>query len=77
MIKKKCHLAILILCAFTPSLSGGTGRPEDGFLFFVVILGFLGIILGILYLVEYIPILFRRWLERLVKDITPSNGDLL
>jgi hypothetical protein len=48
-------------------LFGGTGRPEDGFLFFLVILGFLGLILGILYLVDYIKILIRRFTDEILK----------
>jgi len=32
-------------------LWGGTGRPSDGFLSFILLLGFLGILLGILSVV--------------------------
>ena len=35
-------------------LWGGTGRPSDGFLSFVLLLGFLGLLWGILELVAYV-----------------------
>jgi hypothetical protein len=47
---------------------GAAGRPEDGFLFFVVLLGLLGGVLGILYLVDLLKILIKRLLERNGED---------
>lgn len=38
----------------TIPLWGGTGRPSDGFLSFVLLLGFLGLLWGILELVAYV-----------------------
>ena len=48
-ILRKTSLALL-LCLFLNPLMGGTGRPSDGFLSFVLLLGFLLILLGILQL---------------------------
>ena len=67
---------ILLLTAGSTFLLGGTGRPEDGLLFFLVLLGFLGFILGIIHLVEYIPVLIEKIIKKLLGDINPSNGDL-
>lgn len=53
------------------SLFGAAGRPRDGFLFFIVLLGFLGLILGILYLIDYIKILIRRFLEGNGEEMLP------
>jgi hypothetical protein len=49
----------ILLIAPNSSLRAGTGRPEDGFLFFIVLLGFLGLILGIIYIGELILFLIR------------------
>ena len=63
MGKKRLILVVWIALIPTLSLLGAAGRPKDGFLFFIVLLGFLGVILGILYLVDYIKILIRRFFE--------------
>ena len=63
MKKKRLILIVWITLIPTLSLLGAAGRPKDGFLFFIVLLGFLGAILGILYLVDYIKILIRRFFE--------------
>jgi len=62
MRKNRRNLFILLILIPASLLFGGTGRPEDGFLFFVVILAFLGLVLGVLYLVDYIRELIR-WLK--------------
>ena len=59
-IKRKIYAAILLGLASMPLL-GGTGRPSDGFLSFVLLLGFLMILLGILQLAAY--------LKRKIEDI--------
>ena len=71
MQKKRLLIATVALLAPWILLFGGTGRPKDGFLAFIVLLGFLGIILGILYLVDYIKILIRRFLERNGDEMLP------
>lgn len=58
---KKFKKILLCFLLFAPvSIAwAGAGRPEDGFLFFIVLLGFLGLILGIIYLAELITFLIR------------------
>ena len=63
MVGKRQKLIVLLAAGPAITLFGGTGRPADGFLFFVVVLGFLGLILGILYLVDYIRNLIQRFLD--------------
>ena len=46
-------------------LWGGTGRPGDGFLSFILIFGFLVLLLGILQLATYI----KRKIRELLEDI--------
>ncbi len=67
MRKKRLKSVIMIFPAASIALFGAAGRPSDGFLSFIVLLGFLGFILGILYLADYIKILIRRFFE--------SNGE--
>ena len=69
MAKKRFKFAISIFLVPSLSVFGGAGRPSDGFLSFIVLLGFLGLILGVLYLVDYIKILIRRFMERNGEDI--------
>ena len=71
MGKKRRQTAIVTLLAPSILLFGGTGRPEDGFLAFIVILAFLGLILSILYLVDYIKILIRRFFEKNGDELLP------
>lgn len=52
-----------LLCFASMPLWGGTGRPSDGFLSFILLLGFLGILLGILYLVDFIKLKVRKFLD--------------
>ena len=49
--KRGKSILVLLYLVLLP-LWGGTGKPADGFLSFVLLLGFLGIILGILYGIE-------------------------
>lgn len=46
-------------------LWGGTGRPGDGFLSFILLLGFLGILLGILCFVDFIKQKIWKFLEEI------------
>lgn len=46
-------------------LWGGTGRPADGFLSFLLLLGFFLVLLGILYGIEYL----KRVIAEFRKDI--------
>ena len=69
MTKKRLKFALSTLLVPSVSVFGAAGRPSDGFLSFIVLLGFLGIILGILYLVDYIKILIRRFMESNGEDI--------
>ncbi len=63
MIKKrKITLASLWMSASLP-LWGGTGRPSDGFLSFILLLGFLLIILGILHLADHLKHRLQDLLE--------------
>ena len=71
MYKKRLLVTIVALLAPWILLFGGTGRPNDGFLAFIVLLGFFGIILGILYLVDYIKILIRKFLDRNGEKMLP------
>ena len=48
-ILRKTSLVLLLCLALNP-LMGGTGRPSDGLLSFVLLLGFLLILLGVLQL---------------------------
>jgi hypothetical protein len=54
---------LILVMLFLPLLSiyGGTGRANDGHLFFLFVLAMLGIILGIMYLAGYIRYLFRKF----------------
>ena len=69
MTKRRLKFALSFFLVPSLSVFGGTGRPSDGFLFFIILLGFLGLILGVLYLVDYIKILIRRFMERNGEDI--------
>jgi hypothetical protein len=71
MQKKRLICAVWLLLALPFYLFGAAGRPEDGFLSFIVVLGFLGMILGILYLVDFIRVQIRRFLEKNGDDLTP------
>ena len=51
--KRKIWMVTLLWLATLP-LWGGTGRPSDGFLSFILLLGFLVLVLGILQLAFYV-----------------------
>jgi hypothetical protein len=46
-------------------LWGGTGRPSDGFLSFIILLGMMLVLLGILHLLGYI----KKRIQELMDDI--------
>ncbi len=62
--KRKIGTATLLWLASLP-LWGGTGRPGDGFLSFILLFGFLVLLLGILQLSTYI----KRKIRELLEDI--------
>ena len=65
MKKKRYLLALSLLILPSALLMGGTYRPEDGILSFLLLLGFLLILLGIIHLVD----LIRSTLRRLSKEM--------
>lgn len=62
--KRETGTAGLLWLAFHP-LWGGTGSPSDGFLSFILILGFLFLLLGLLQVATYV----KRRIQELLKDI--------
>ena len=62
--KRKTGTVALLWLAFLP-LWGGTGRPSDGFLSFILLLGFLFLLLGLLQVASYV----KRRIQELMKDI--------
>jgi hypothetical protein len=60
--KRKTGALILALTGSMP-LWGGTGRPDDGLLSFILIFGFLIFLLGILQLIDYIKWKVGKFLE--------------
>jgi len=62
--KRKIGTAILLWLAFLP-LWGGTGRPSDGFLSFILLLGLLVLLLGLLQVASYV----KKRIQELLKDI--------
>jgi hypothetical protein len=65
MIKKSSILVLLLLLLPSALLMGGTYRPEDGFLSFLLLLGFLLILLGIIHLVDLIRSTLKRFSEEI------------
>ncbi len=63
MRKMRRLLTILVMTISSLTLFGAAGRPKDGFLSFIILLGFLGLILGIILMIDYIRFLARRLLE--------------
>ena len=60
---KKREIALVFLGIITSlPLWGGTGKPSDGFLSFLLLLGFLLIVLGILHLADRL----KRWIKNLL-----------
>ena len=62
--KREIGTATLLWLASIP-LWGGTGRPDDGFLSFILLFGFLVLLLGLLQVATYI----KRKIQELQKDI--------
>jgi hypothetical protein len=62
--KRNIALVSLAINASLP-LWAGTGRPSDGLLSFLLLLGFLLLILGILHLVGHVKSKIRNILEGL------------
>ena len=62
--KRKIWIVTLLWLSTLP-LWGGTGRPSDGFLSFILLLGFLVLILGILQLAYFI----KKKILELLEDI--------
>jgi purine-cytosine permease-like protein len=67
MIEKRKNLVASLGIAACLPLWGGTGRPSDGFLSFILLLGFLLIILGILHLADHL----KRRIDGLLEGIAP------
>ena len=49
----------------TSLLWGGTGRPSDGLLSFILLMGLLLLVLGVLHLIDR----FRRWTRDLLNGM--------
>jgi hypothetical protein len=62
--KRKIAAVSLGITACLP-LWGGTGRPSDGFLSFLLLLGFLILVLGILQLATHV----KRRIQEFLQDI--------
>jgi hypothetical protein len=74
MNKNSAYALLVLLILPLPPLFGGTGSPPDGALSFLVVLGFLGLLLGIIQLAECLPQLLDKIIDRKIGDITPSSG---
>jgi len=61
---RKTAVISLLVVAVLP-LWGGTGRPSDGFLSYIILLGIMLVILAILHLPGYI----KRRIQKLLDDI--------
>jgi uncharacterized protein YfdQ (DUF2303 family) len=62
--KRRIGIALLFGIAFMP-LWGGTGRPSDGLLSFILLLGFLLLVLGILQLAA----IAKKWAEEVLEGL--------
>ncbi len=62
--KRIVAFAMLIWLVLLP-LWGGTGSPHDGFLSFILLFGFLVLLLGILQLLYFL----KRKIQELLEDI--------
>ena len=65
MIKKRATSALSLFVFMSLPLLGGTGKPSDGFLSFVLLLGFLLGILGILQAMYRL----NRWIGSLLDGL--------
>ena len=74
-MSKKIRVLLMFLL-FIPgnALLAGTGNVSDGLLSFVLLLGFLLFLLGIVYLTELIKIRIRRYIDGIgLDDIYPGK----
>jgi len=55
----------MLIWLASQALLGGTGRPHDGFLSFILLFGFLVLLLAILQLATYV----KRKVRELLEDI--------
>jgi len=60
--RREIGISILSCLACQPLLAG-TGRPSDGFLSFILLFGFLVLLLGILQLLIFVKRKIRDFLE--------------
>ncbi len=65
MTKSRKYGALAFLGLACMPLWGGTGRPSDGFLSFILLLGFLGALLGFLCFVDFIKQQIWKFLEEI------------
>lgn len=74
-MSKKIRVLLMFLL-FIPgnALLAGTGNVSDGLLSFVLLLGFLLFLLGMVYLTELIKIRIRRYIDGIgLDDIYPGK----
>ena len=62
-LRKKVLIPLLGLAVMP--LWGGTGRPSDGFLSYIILLGMMLLILGILHLIGHV----KRKIQELMDDV--------
>lgn len=72
MDKKTKILLLSLLLIPEKALQAGTGNVSDGLLSFVLLLGFLLILLAMVHLTEFIKIRIRQYLEGI--DISDLFG---
>jgi hypothetical protein len=65
MKKKRDILVLMLLLLPSALLMGGTYRPEDGILSFLLLLGFLLALLGILHLADLIRSMYKMFRDLL------------
>lgn len=65
MAKKRIIGSVALAGAVSQTLLGGTGRPQDGFLSFILLFGFLVLLLGIIQLLSFL----KRKILELLEDI--------
>ena len=66
LLSKRGKAILGLLCLVLLPVWGGTGKPADGLLSFILLLGLLGIILGILYGIDFL----KRIITEFHKDIS-------
>ena len=64
MVHKRFVISLSCMLVPVIPLMAAAGRASDGLFFFIVVLAFLGSILGILYLVDLVRDLIRRYFEK-------------